>query len=159
MSSCWLEVWPFHSACFLTSQGMCVALLALWLWDLGSHILLSGVFTAAAPWNGCKRCRVGWHDLLLSGLFLYSISIKKDCKTYNSNASRSPQSCQTQMLWLLVNVGFVSCFTTVFILFIFFYFLWKKMYLKLFHLTALFCTQIYYVCRYTVPMLATGAMQ
>lgn len=61
MSSCWLEVGSFHSACFLAFQGMCVALLAiaLWSWDLGSHILLSGVFTAAAPWNVARDAELG----------------------------------------------------------------------------------------------------
>lgn len=104
MSSHWLEDRPFHSVCFLTFQGMCVALLGIsfWSWVLGSHILLPGVFTAVAPWNGCKECWAEWEDLLISGLFLYSVSIKKHFKTYNSNTSRSPQPCQTQMLWLLI---------------------------------------------------------
>lgn len=64
MSSWQLEVWPFHSACFLTFQDMCVALpaISLWSWDLGSHIFLPGAFTAAAP------CREVARDAELGGM-------------------------------------------------------------------------------------------
>lgn len=152
MSSCWLEVWTFHSACFLTFQGMCVALIAVssWPWDLGAHILLPGVFTAAAPWNGCKECWLEWDDLLLSGLFLYSISIKKDYKTYNSNTSSTIASSNSNVM-IPCECGFCE---------VLFCFWWKKMLCN----SSFFFFLLFFALKFTIfadrlCLLAVGVVQ